>query len=175
MMSRLLDDVTTLISLQADVASSFRCCDINVQSIVHLMSRLLFCVTTSLSTVLGLILSRPQSDVATSCLFSSSIHGCLTWSFCRIQLVFPSITLLLQLEFYGRDLDMNFHCSQGFMTSGPLILVRLSSCNLLHPVISIMLSHLLLLLLQKFLFLFNSLLHSSLVSYSIFMHINQYF
>ena len=139
------------------------------------MSRLLTYVTTSLSTVLGLILSRPQSDVATSCLFSSSIHGYLTWSFCRAQLVLPSITLLLQLEFCGRDLDMNFHCCQGFMTSGPLNLVRLSCCNLLQPVISVMLSHLLLLLLQKFLFLLNSLLHSSLVSYSIFLHINQSF
>ena len=139
------------------------------------MSRLLFDVTTSLSTVLSLILSRPQSDVATSCLFSSSIHGCLTWSFCRAQLILPSITLLLRLEFCGRDLHMNFHCSQGFTTSGPLILVRLSYCNLLHPVISVMHSHLLLLLLQKFLFLFNSLLHSSLVSYSIFLHINQSF
>ena len=139
------------------------------------MPRLLFDVMTSLSTVFGLILSRPQSDVATSCLFSSSIHGFLTWSFCRAQLVLPSITLLLRLEFCGRELDMNFHYSQGFTISGPLILVRLSCCNLLHPVISVMLSHLLLLLLQKFLFLFNSLLLSNLVSYSIFMHINQSF
>ena len=38
----------------------------------------------------------------------------------------PSITLLLRLEFCRRDLDMNFHCCQGFTTSGPLILVRLS-------------------------------------------------
>ena len=139
------------------------------------MSRLLTDVTTSLSTVLGLILSRPQSDVATSCLFSSSIHGCLTWSFYCAQLVLPSITLLLRMEFCGRGLDMNFHCCQGFTTSGPLNLVRLSCCNLLHPVISVMLSHLLLLLLQKFLFLLNSLLHSSLVSYSVFLHINQSF
>ena len=115
------------------------------------------------------------NSVATSCLFSSSIHGCLTWSFCRAQLVLPSIALLLRLECCGRDLDMNFHCCQGFTTSGPLILVRLCCCNLLQPVISIMLSHLLLLLLQKFLCLLNSLLHSSLVSYSIFMHINQSF
>ena len=136
------------------------------------MSRLLTDVTTSLSTVLGLTLSRPQSDVATSCLFfSSSIHGFLTWSFCRAQLVLPSITLLLRLEFCGRDLDMNFHCCQGFF----LNLVRLSCCNLLQPVISVMLRHLLLLLLQKFLFLLNSLLHSSLVSYSVFLHINQSF
>ena len=106
---------------------------------------------------------------------SSSIHGCLTWSFCRAQLVLPSITLLLRLEFCGRDLDMNFHCCHGFTTSGPLILVRLSCCNLLQPVISVMLNHLLLLLLQKFLFLLNSLLHSSLLSYSIFLHINQSF
>ena len=106
---------------------------------------------------------------------SSSIHCCLTWSFCRVQLVLPSITLMLRLEFCGRDLDMNFHCCQGFTTSYPLILVRLSCCNLLQPVISIMVIHLLLLLLQKFLFLLNSLLHNSLVSYSIFLQINQSF
>ena len=133
------------------------------------MSRLLTDVATSLSTVLGLILSRPHV------FFSSSSHGCLTWSFCRAQLVLPSITLLLRLEFCGRDLDMNFHCSQGFTKSYPLILVHLSCCNLLQPVISVLLSHLLLLLLQKFLFLLNSLLHSSLVCYSIFLHINQSF
>ena len=75
-------------------------------------------------------------------------------------------------DILGRDLDMNFHCCQGFTTSGPLILVCLSCCNLLQPVISVMLSHLLLLLLQKFLFLLNSLLHTSLVSFSIFLHIN---
>ena len=106
---------------------------------------------------------------------SSSIHCCLTWSFCRAQFVLPSITLLLQLEFCGRDLDMNFHCCQGFTTSGSLILVRLSYCNLLQPVISVILIHLLLLLLQKFLFLLNSLLHNSLVCYSIFLHLNQSF
>ena len=103
--------------------------------------------------------------------FSSSIPGCLTWSFFRAQLVLPSITLRLRLEFCGCNLNMYFNCWQGFMTSGPLILVRLSCCNLLQPVISVLLSHLLLLLLQKFLFLLNSLLHSSLVSYSIFLHI----
>ena len=128
-----------------------------------MMSRLLDDVATSFSL---------QADVTTA---SDSIHGCLTWSFCRAQLVLPSFTLLLRLEFCGLDLDMNFHCCQGFTTSGPLILVSLSCCNLIQPVISVMLSHLLLLLLQKFLFLLNSLLHSSLVSYSIFLRINQSF
>ena len=80
--------------------------------------------------------------------FSSLIHDCLTWSFYRDQLVLPSITLLLRLEFCGHDLDMNFHFCQGFTTSGPLILVHLSCCNLLRPVMSVLLSHLLLLLLQ---------------------------
>ena len=79
MMSRLLDDVATLFTLQADVATASDLVlmsrplpdvvNINVQSIVHLMSRLLFGVPTSLSTILVLILSRPQSDVVTSCLF----------------------------------------------------------------------------------------------------------
>ena len=80
---------------------------------------------------------------------SSSIHCCLTWSFCRAQLVLPSITLLLRLEFCGRDLDMNFHCCQGFTTSGSLILLRLSCSNLLQQVISVMLIHLLLLFTAK--------------------------
>ena len=80
--------------------------------------------------------------------FSSLIHDFLTWSFCCDQLFLPSITLLLRLEFCGRDLDMNFHFCQGFTTSGPLILVHLSCCNLLRPVMSVLLSHLLLLLLQ---------------------------
>ena len=78
-----------------------------------------------------------QADVATASdavlmsrplVFSSSDHGCLTWSFCRAQLVLPSITLLLQLEFCRHELNMNFHCYKGFTTSGPLILVRLSYC-----------------------------------------------
>ena len=106
---------------------------------------------------------------------SSSICCCLTWSFCRAQLFLPSITLLLRLGFCGHDLNMNLHCCQGFMTSDSLILVRLSCCKLLQPVISVILIHLLLLLLQKFLFLLNSLLHNSLVSYSIFLNINQSF
>ena len=106
---------------------------------------------------------------------SSSIPGCLTWSFFNAQLVLPSITLRFRLEFCCRNLNMYFDCCQGFTTSGPLILVRLFCCNLLQPVISVMLIHLLLLLLQKFLFFLNSLLHNSLVSYSIFLHINQSF
>ena len=139
------------------------------------MSRLLFGVTTSLSTVLPLILSRPRSDVATTCIFSSLIHGCLTLSFCHDQLILPSTALLLRLEFCGRDLDMNLHCCQGVTTSGPLILVHLSCCNLLRPVVSVLLIHFMLLLLQKILFLLNFLLHNSLVSYFTFLHINQSF
>ena len=100
MMSRLLNDVATLISLQADVATASD----------------------------AVLISRPLNVVTTSCLFYSSIPGCLTWSFCRAQLVLPSITLLLRLEFCRRDLDMNFHCCQGFTTSGLLILMRLSCC-----------------------------------------------
>ena len=133
------------------------------------MSRLLFGVTTSLSTVLGLILSRPHE-------FFFINSWLLNLDFLSRPARFSSsITLLLRLEFCGRDLDMNFHCCQGFTTSSSLILVRLSCCNLLQPVISVMLSHLLLLLLQKFRFLLNSVLHSSLVSYSIFLYINQSF
>ena len=81
--------------------------------------------------------------------FSSLIHGCLTWSFYCDQLVLPSIALLLRLEFCGRDLDMNLHCCQGVTTSGHLILVHLSCFNLLRPVVSVLLIHFLLLLLQK--------------------------
>ena len=79
MMSQLLNDVATSFSLQADVATASDSVLMSRQlpdvatsmfsQFVHLMSRLLFGVTTSLSTMLGLILSRPQSDVATSCLF----------------------------------------------------------------------------------------------------------
>ena len=101
MMLRLLNDVTILISLQADVMT-----------------------TSDL-----VLMSRSLPDVVTSCLFSSSIPGYLTWSLCRAQLILPSITLLLRLKFCRRDLDMNFHCCQGFTTSGPLILMRLSCCK----------------------------------------------
>ena len=104
--------------------------------------------------------------------FSSLIHGCLTWSFYRDQLVLPSIALLLRLEFCVRDLDMNLHCCQGVTTSGPSVLMHLSCCNLLWPVVSVLLIHFLLLLLQKFLFLLNFLLQGSFVSYSTFLHIN---
>ena len=78
-MSRQMNVVATLLPLQADVATAFdavlmsrslpdvvtssRCRDIDVQSIVHLMSRLLFGVTTTLSTAHGF------NSVATSCLF----------------------------------------------------------------------------------------------------------
>ena len=97
-------------------------------SLLLMMSRLL----TNVATLISL-----QADVATASdavlmsrplAFSSSIQGCLTWSFCRAQLVLPLITLLLQLEFFRHDLNMNFHCGKGFTTSGPLILVRLSCC-----------------------------------------------
>ena len=134
--------------ISVNVATSFRCHDFYVQSLENLMSRLLFGVTTSMSTALFLILSRPRSGVATSCLFSSLIYGCLTWSFCRDQLILLSIALLLRLEFCGRDLEMNLHCCQGVTTSGPLILVHLSCCNLLRPVVSVLLSYFLLILLQ---------------------------
>ena len=137
-----------LFLFSVDVATSSRCRDFDVQSLENLMSRLPFGVMTSMSTALPLILSRPQSVVTTSYFFSSSICCFLTWSFCRDQFVLPSITLLLRLDFCGRDLDMNFHYCQGFTTSGPLILVHISCCNLLQLVMSVLLSHLLLLLLQ---------------------------
>ena len=78
MMSRPLTDVATLLPLlhdvattsdsvlmsrplliSVDVATSFRCRDFYVQSLENLMSRLLFGVTTFMSTALPLILSRP--------------------------------------------------------------------------------------------------------------------
>ena len=137
----------------SSVATSVWCCDFTVH-----------CT--------GLILSRLLHDVATSLSTSSSIPGCLAWSFFNAQLVLLSITLRFRLEFCCRNLNMYFDCCQGFTTSGPFILVRLFCCNLLQPVISVMLIHLLPLLLQKFFFFLNSLLHNSFVSYSIFLHIN---
>ena len=122
-----------------------------------------------------------SSSVATSLLCrdtmssSSSIPCCLTWSFFNAHLIFFSIKLHLRLEHCSCNLNMHFDCCQGFTTSNPLILLRLFCCNLLQPVISVMLIHLLLFFLQKFFFFLNSLLHNSLVSYSIFLHINQSF
>ena len=106
---------------------------------------------------------------------SSSILSCFTRKFFNAQLVLPSITLCFRLEFCCRNLNMHFDFCQGFTTSGPFILVRLFCCNLLPPVISVLLIHLLPLFLQKFFFFLNYLLHNSLVSYSIFLHINQSF
>ena len=115
MLSRPLNDVTILNPLQLmsrqlnDVATSSLC----------------FCCRDYW------MMSRPPflcSGCHDLLSFSSSIHGCLTWSFCRAQLVLPSITLLLQLEFCRHDLNMNFHCCKGFTTSVPLILLRLSCC-----------------------------------------------
>ena len=148
-----------------DVATTERCRDLLY---LHLMSRPLNDVATSSNSMLML---RPLLDVATSiwcrdllvyCTafnfvaaskwcrdvisFSSLIYGCLTWSFYRDQLVLPFIALLLRLEFCGRDLNINLHCCQGVTTSGPLILVHFSCCNLLRPVVSVLFSHFLLLL-----------------------------
>ena len=136
MMSRPLNDVATFFPWQLmmsrpllDVATSIWCHDL-----------LVYC--TAFNSVAT---SKWCRDIIS---FSSLIYGFLTWSFCRGQLVLPSIALLLRIEFCGRDLDMNFHCCQGVTTSGPLILVHLSCCNLLRPVVSVLFSHFLLLLLQ---------------------------
>ena len=109
-MSRPLNDVATLNPLQRmsrqlnDVATSSLC----------------FCCLDYW------MMSRPPflcSGCRDLLSFSSSIHGCLTWGFCHAQLVLPSITLQLQLEFCRHDLNMNFHCCKGFTTSVPLILL----------------------------------------------------
>ena len=76
-----------------DVATTSRCRDFDVQSLENLMSRLLFGVTTSLSTTLPLILSRPRSGVATSCFFFF------------INLWLPD------LEFLSRPARSAFNCS----------------------------------------------------------------
>ena len=98
-MSRLLTDVTT----------SSRCRDI------YLVSQQL-CLTA-----LGSIMSRPH-------VFFFINSWLPDLEFLPRPAHLPSITLLLQLKFCRRDFDMNFHCCQGFTTSGPLILVRLSCC-----------------------------------------------
>ena len=109
--------------------------------------------------------------------FSSSIHGCLTWSLCREQFVLHSIALMLRLEFYGGDLDTNLqlamrHDIRSFNPCAlhDLLLLQPSSASCVrsaHPLSAPSTA--------KFPFLLNSLLHSSLVSYSIFLHINQSF
>ena len=106
---------------------------------------------------------------------SSLIYGCLTWSFCCDLLVLPSIALMLRLEFYGCDLDVILHYFQGIATSGPFFLVHLSCCDIIQPVLSFLLRHFLLFFFCNILFFLNFLLHSSLVSYSTFLHINQSF
>ena len=115
LLSRPLNDVVTLNPLQR---MSRQLNDVTTLNPLQRMSRQL----TDVATLISL-----QSGVATLS-FSSSIHGCLTWSFCRSPLVLPSITLQLQLEFFRHDLNMNFHCCKGFTTSVPLILLRLSYC-----------------------------------------------
>ena len=133
-MSRPLNDVATtsdsvLMSRPLlDVATSSRCRDFEVQSLETLMSRLLLGVTTSMSTSL-FNLWLPDLE------------------FLCDQLVLPSIALMSRLEFCGCDLDMSLHYYQGVATSSPLILVNLSCCDLIQPVVSVLLSHFLLLLL----------------------------
>ena len=105
---------------------------------------------------------------------SSLIYGCLTWSFCCDQLVLPSIALMSRLEFCGCDLDMSLHYCQGITTSGPLILVHLSCCNLCSQLCQSC-SATFCSFYCNILFLLIFLLHSSLVSYSTFLHINQSF
>ena len=56
------------VATSVDVATTSKCRDFDVQSLENLMSRLLFCVTTSMSTARPSILSRPRNGVATSCL-----------------------------------------------------------------------------------------------------------
>ena len=79
---------------------------------------------------------------------SSSIPGCLTFSSFHDQLVLSSITLHLRLELCSCNLNMHFDCCQSFMTSNSLILFHLSCCNFLQPIISVLLSHILLIFLQ---------------------------
>ena len=101
----------------------------------------------SMSTARPLIMSRPRSsrDIISR---SSSINGCLTWSFCCDLLVLPSVALMLRLEFCGCDLDVILHHCQGVDTIGPFFLVHFSCCDIIQPVVSFLLSQFLLLLLQ---------------------------
>ena len=79
---------------------------------------------------------------------SLSIPGCLTLSSFHAQLVLSSITLHLRLELCSCNLNMHFDCCKSFTTSNSLNLLRFSYCNFLQPIISVLLSHILLLLLQ---------------------------
>ena len=134
--------------------------DVTTSSDSVLMSRPLLDVATSMFSLLKILCRDFYSVSRPPCLLfglqfyrdimfcSSLIYGCLTWSFCCDQLVLPSIALLSRLEFCGRDVNMSLHYCQGVATSGPLIFVHLSCCNLIQPVVSVLLSHFLLLLLQ---------------------------
>ena len=79
---------------------------------------------------------------------SSSIPGCLTLSSFHAQLALSSIMLHLRLELCSCNLNMHFDCFKSFTTSNSLILLCFSCCNFLQPIISLLLSHILLLLLQ---------------------------
>ena len=125
LMSRPLLSVTTSV----DVATSFLCHDLHVHY-------------SAFNSVVTWKLCR---DIM-SC--SSLNYGCLNWSFCCDLLVLPSIALMLRLEFCGCDLDVILHYCQGIVTSGPFFLVHLSCCDIIQPVVSFLLSHFLLLLLQ---------------------------
>ena len=78
---------------------------------------------------------------------SSLVYGCLTWSFYCDLLILPSIALMSRLEFCGCDLDVILHYCQGVATSSPFFHMHLSCCDI-QPVVSFLLSHFLLLLLQ---------------------------
>ena len=119
--------------------------------LLMMMSRLYLDVATYMFSALGLLLSQPLNSIHDIMSSSSSIPGCLTLSFFRTHLVLFAIKLHLRLELCCRNLNMHFDCCKGFKISKPLIFLRLSCCSLLHQVISVLLSHLLPLLLQKIL------------------------
>ena len=111
------------------VATSFWCRDL----IVH---------CTELNSVAT---SEWCRDIMSS---SSSIPGCLTLSSFHAQLALSSITLHLRLELCNCNPNMHFDCCKNFTTSNSLILLRFSCCNFLQPIISVLHSHILLLLLH---------------------------
>ena len=79
---------------------------------------------------------------------SSSIPGCLTLSSFHAKLSLSSITLHLLLELCNCNPNMHFDCCNSFTTSNSSIVLRFSCCNFLQPIISVLLSHILLLLLH---------------------------
>ena len=164
--SRPLNDVATLIPCKLSLIPTLGTIPDSV-----LMSRPLLNVATSMFSLLKILCRDFYSMSRPPCILLDlqfcrdlemvSRHHVLffinLWlldlEFLLRLLVLPSIVLMPRLEFCGCDLDVIFHYCQGVATSGPFFLVHLSCCDIIQPVVSFLLRHFLLLLLQYPLFL----------------------